>query len=87
MLQNASSLSYFLKWIATEAEFCCKTGKVVLFATRACQHRNLQMGRNFKDDDNDDNDYYDVDRLEFQKCGLSKRIGSQYKGKILSKFN
>ena len=23
MLQNAS-LSYFLKWIATEAEFCCK---------------------------------------------------------------
>ena len=24
MLQNASSLSYFLKWIATEAEFCCK---------------------------------------------------------------
>ena len=77
----------FSSGLQRRPSFVAKTGKVVLFATRACQHRNLQMGRNFKDDDNDDDDYYDVDRLEFQKCGLSKRIGSQYKGKILSKFN
>ena len=55
------NLSYFLKWVAqhgTEAGFCAKTGKVVLFASLLATSQPSD-GSNFEDDnkaDNDDND-------------------------------
>ena len=58
------NLSYFLKWVAqhgTEAGFCAKTGKVVLFASLLATSQPSD-GSNFEDDnkaDNDDN--YDDD--------------------------
>ena len=60
------NLSYFLKWVAqhgTEAGFCAKTGKVVLFASLLATSQPSD-GSNFEDDnkaDNDDN--YDDDEV------------------------
>ena len=61
------NLSYFLKWVAqhgTEAGFCAKTGKVVLFASLLATSQPSD-GSNFEDDnkaDNDDN-YGDDDEV------------------------
>ena len=52
------NLSYFLKWVAqhgTEAGFCAKTGKVVLFASLLATSQPSD-GSNFEDDNKADND-------------------------------
>ena len=58
------NLSYFLKWVAqhgTEAGFCAKTGKVVLFASLLATSQPSD-GSNFEDDNKADNDdKYDDD--------------------------
>ena len=68
MLQNAP-LSYFLKWLATEAEKPAKS----YFLQRACQHSNLRMRKSFKGDDDTDYDEF----LDFLESDLLKQTLSQ----------
>ena len=59
------NLSYFLKWVAqhgTEAGFCAKTGKVVLFASLLATSQPSD-GSNFEDDNKADNDDNDEDEV------------------------
>ena len=56
----------FSSGLQPRPSFVAKTGKVVLFATRACQHSNLQLRKSFKEDDDTDYDEF----LEFLQSGL-----------------